>query len=219
MSGAPDLERHDVVGQAAEGEGPGEQVEHQAAVHGEQLVVGLEGDQRRGRVGQLGPDDQGHDAGDEEEHQRGDHVALADHLVVGGGQPVEDPGRALVVGVLAARAVAPGVVAVGTAGLLGLDQLGGLDRWWSCGSLRRGGRGPGVGRGDVGVERRDVVRPGCPIAAGCVRCPTSALGPGAERRRAHRPHAEQHLGVVEPADLGALAVVGARRGARRGRSS
>ena len=36
------LQRHDVVGQTSEGEGPGKQVEHEAAVHGEQLVVGLE---------------------------------------------------------------------------------------------------------------------------------------------------------------------------------
>ena len=50
-----DLQGHDVVGQAAEGEGPGEQVQHQAAVHGEQLVVGLEGDQRRRWAWPAGP--------------------------------------------------------------------------------------------------------------------------------------------------------------------
>ena len=42
MSGRAHLERQDVVGQAAEGEGPGEEIQHQAAVHGEQRVVLLE---------------------------------------------------------------------------------------------------------------------------------------------------------------------------------
>ena len=40
----PDLEGQDVVGQATEGEGPGEEVQHQAAVHGEQLVELLVGE-------------------------------------------------------------------------------------------------------------------------------------------------------------------------------
>ena len=43
--GRADLQRQDVVGQPAEGEGSGEQVQHQAAVHGEQLVVLLEAEE------------------------------------------------------------------------------------------------------------------------------------------------------------------------------
>src|SRR5690606_33892464 len=38
--------------------------------------------------GQLGPHDQRHDAADQEEHERGDQVEVADHLVVGRGQPL-----------------------------------------------------------------------------------------------------------------------------------
>ena len=210
MSGRTDLQRHDVVGQSAEGEGPGEQVEHEAAVHGEQLVVGLERDQRRGGVGQLGPDDQRHDAGDEEQHQRGDHVALADHLVVGGGQPVEQAGRAFVVG----------VVARARAGRRGRarrclpaprDRPGQVARWWwSCGSFGRGGRRTGVGRGRRWCHGAGCWRPTTPPR--CRVWPAAHLGAGpqVEGDGAHRPHAEQHLRVVEPADLGALPVVGAR---------
>ena len=94
--GCADLQRHDVVGQATEGERSGEQVEHQAAVHGEQLVVLPEREQRRVRRRQLEPDEQGHDPGEIEHDQRRDHVAETDHLVVGGGQPLEDPGRAVI---------------------------------------------------------------------------------------------------------------------------
>ena len=54
--GRAHLQRQDVVGQPAEGEGPGEQVQHQAAVHGEQRVVLLEAQQRAVGAGQLRAD-------------------------------------------------------------------------------------------------------------------------------------------------------------------
>ena len=94
--GGADLQRHHVVGQATEGERPGEQIEHQAAVHGEQLVVLPEGEERRVGRRQLEPEEEGHDPGEVEQDDRGDHVAEADDLVVGRGQPLEDAGRAVV---------------------------------------------------------------------------------------------------------------------------
>ena len=52
-------------------------------------------DELQARLRQLGPDHQGHQPGDQEEPERGDQVQVADHLVVGGGQPVGGtaPGR------------------------------------------------------------------------------------------------------------------------------
>jgi hypothetical protein len=90
--GSADLERHDVVRKPTEGERTGEQVEHQAPVHGEQLVVLVERDQRRVGRGELEPDHERHDPGQVEEHDRSDHVADTDDLVVGAGQPLQDPG-------------------------------------------------------------------------------------------------------------------------------
>jgi hypothetical protein len=56
-------------------------------VHGEQLVVLRVGDELQAGLGQLGTNDQRHDAADEEEHERRDQVQVADDLVIGSGQP------------------------------------------------------------------------------------------------------------------------------------
>ncbi len=88
----PDLQRHHVVGQP-EGERPDEQEQHQAAVHGEDLVVRVVGHQIQFRLGQLAAHHPGEHAGDEEEGKRGDDVAEANHLVIGRRQPLQPPGR------------------------------------------------------------------------------------------------------------------------------
>src|SRR5690606_40266408 len=63
---------------------------HDRAVHGEQLVVGLVVHQLHARVHQLGPDQQRHDTGEQEERERGDQVHVPDHLVIGCRQPADD---------------------------------------------------------------------------------------------------------------------------------
>ncbi len=95
--GRADLQGHDVVGQATEGHRAGEEVQHEAAVHGEEGVELPEAQQRRVRRGQLQPHDQGHDTRQVEDGDGGDHVAEPDDLVVGRGQPLEDAGRTVVV--------------------------------------------------------------------------------------------------------------------------
>ena len=89
--GRPHLQRHEVVGQP-EAERGGEQVHHDRAVEGEDGVVVLLVEHGVRRPGQLGADEQGEHAGQAEEDERRDDVALADHLVVGGGQPLQQPG-------------------------------------------------------------------------------------------------------------------------------
>ena len=54
-------------------------------MHREQLVVELVVDDLLARVGELGTDQHGHQAGDEEPPERGDQVHLADQLVIGRG--------------------------------------------------------------------------------------------------------------------------------------
>ncbi len=88
-----DLERNDVVGEPTKGEGPGEQVQHQAAMHREHLVVHVEAEQRVVRGDELGADHHGHHPGQVEHDDRGHHVAHADDLVVGRGDPLEEAGR------------------------------------------------------------------------------------------------------------------------------
>ena len=68
-----DLQRHEVVGQP-EGEGPGEEEHHDAAVHGEELVVGVAVDDVVVGNGQLGPHDLRQHSGEQEEAERRDHV-------------------------------------------------------------------------------------------------------------------------------------------------
>src|SRR5690606_18082602 len=67
--GGADLQRHDDVGEAGE-QGGGEQQQHDHPVHGEQLVVLFVGEQLHVGGGQFGADEQGHDAGGQEEAER-----------------------------------------------------------------------------------------------------------------------------------------------------
>ena len=56
-------------------------------MHGEELVVGLVGDEIAGRRRQVEPDEHGERAADEEEHRRGRQVQQRDALVVARQQP------------------------------------------------------------------------------------------------------------------------------------
>jgi hypothetical protein len=76
----------------------GEQEDHQGAVHGEHLVVGVLAQHLEPRLGQLGPHHQGQDPAGQEDRERGEDVQQADLLVVDGGQVVDDAARLLVVG-------------------------------------------------------------------------------------------------------------------------
>ena len=105
--GRADLQRHDDVGEAEE-QRRREQQQHDRAVHGEQLVVELLVDDLLARVGQLGADQHGHEAADQEPRERRDQVHLADQLVVG---RREDPDDLLTQGLarrLARRGAATG---------------------------------------------------------------------------------------------------------------
>ncbi len=90
--GGADLQRHDPVGEAGEQRHREEQ-QHHRTVHGERLVELLVGEDLRPRPGELGAHDQGEDAADQEEPERGHQVHGADRLVVGGRQQ-PDQGRA-----------------------------------------------------------------------------------------------------------------------------
>ena len=94
MSRRADLQRHEVVGEP-ERERADEQVHHDAAVHREELVVGA-GARRSCSSGlnSWTPDDLGERAAEQEEAERRDHVADADPLVIGGGEPAEQAGGA-----------------------------------------------------------------------------------------------------------------------------
>jgi hypothetical protein len=85
-----DLQRHERIGEARE-ERCREEQQHDRAVHREQLVelVGVV-DQLQTRLEQLGADDQGHRATEQEPDERGDEVEVADDLVVGRGDPLDD---------------------------------------------------------------------------------------------------------------------------------
>ena len=63
-------------------------------------VVLLEAEERAVRAGQLGPQQQRHDPGQEEHDERRHHVVHADQLVIGAGDPLEQAGGPLVVLVL-----------------------------------------------------------------------------------------------------------------------
>jgi hypothetical protein len=60
------------------------QQQHQGAVHGEQLVVLLGGEELQPGGGELGPDEQRHQSADQEEAERGDQVEDGDVFGVGG---------------------------------------------------------------------------------------------------------------------------------------
>ena len=91
--GRADLQGHDVVGQTAEGEGAGEQVQHQAAVHGEQLVVLLEA-QRSELSGLVSWVRSNRAMIPARKNMMSDvhHVVHADQLVIGARHPLEQPG-------------------------------------------------------------------------------------------------------------------------------
>src|SRR5690606_35982650 len=86
----PDELREDEVGQALE-ERDDEEVHHRGAVHREELVVGLGVEERVLGDRELEPHEQGHDARNAEERQRGDHVACAQVGVVHGREPTREP--------------------------------------------------------------------------------------------------------------------------------
>jgi hypothetical protein len=95
--GGADLQRHQVVAEAG-GHLGREQEDHQGAVHGEHLVVGVLAHHLEPRLGQLGPDEQGQEPAGQEDREGGDDVEDADLLVVDRGQVVDDAARLLVVG-------------------------------------------------------------------------------------------------------------------------
>ena len=87
--GRTDLQRHDDIGKADE-QRRREQQQHDRAVHREQLVVLLVGEELQPGPGQFGAHQQRHDTGQQEEQERRRQVELADQLVVGGGHPVDE---------------------------------------------------------------------------------------------------------------------------------
>ena len=221
--GRADLQRHDVVGQATEGERAGEQVQHQAAVHGEERVELREAQQRGVRRGQLQPHEQGHDPREVEDGDGGDHVAQPDDLVVGRGQPLEDAGGPVVLVPAVARLVA----VAGDRGrqvelFVLLDARWGDDvshrrahllycrcsrcpscrncqsSWAPCRSGWHAGR-PGAGR---------WTRGGPSGRRGSVRSHTRVRGGG------HGAHVEEHDGVVQARTAGCTGRGRRRRAAR-----
>ena len=88
MSGAPIMERHDVVPEARQHRDD-EQEDHHRGVHREQLVVDvLVGEELEAGLGELRPDDEREDPADEEEDERVDDVHDPDLLVIGRRQPL-----------------------------------------------------------------------------------------------------------------------------------
>src|SRR5665213_2642017 len=91
-----DLDRHDDIGEAAEGEGSGEEVDHHRAVHREQFVVLRERHQRPVGCGQLRANDLREQSTNDEHDDRGHGVGEPDDLVVGCRHPLQNSGRAVV---------------------------------------------------------------------------------------------------------------------------
>ena len=84
-----DLQRQHQVGER-EQHGRREQQQHDRAVHGEQLVVLLQAEELQPGPGQLTAHQQRHHAAGQEERERGDQVHLADGLVIGRPQQVQE---------------------------------------------------------------------------------------------------------------------------------
>ncbi len=89
--GGTDLQRQDDIGESEDVRRRVRQ-QHDGAVHGEQLIVLLIGQELQPRPGQLGAHECRHAATDDEEDERGDHVQLTDGLMVGGPQVVDESG-------------------------------------------------------------------------------------------------------------------------------
>ena len=87
--GCADLQRKYQVGEPEHDRGRVEQ-QHRRAVHGEQLVVLLVGQELQSGGDQFAADEQRHQPADEEEHEAGDAVHDADQLVIGGGDQLVD---------------------------------------------------------------------------------------------------------------------------------
>ncbi len=87
--GGADHERHEEVREPCEDRNDDEE-DHRRAVHREQLVVGIAGDEVHVRLGELGPDQQRHEPAREEEHEARDDVEDPDPLVVDGRDPARD---------------------------------------------------------------------------------------------------------------------------------
>ena len=84
-----DLERQHQVGEP-EHDGGGVEQQHRRAVHGEQLVELLVGQELQPGHRQLGAHEQRHQPTEEEEDEAGDAVHDADQLVIGGGHQLVD---------------------------------------------------------------------------------------------------------------------------------
>ena len=87
--GRADLQRQHQVGEPEHDRGGVEQ-QHHRAVHGEQLVELLVGQELQPRQRELGAHEQRHQPADEEEDEAGDAVHDADQLVIGGRHQLVD---------------------------------------------------------------------------------------------------------------------------------
>ena len=85
-----DLQRHEEVPEPREQREDHEE-DHQRPVQREELVVGVRGEDLRPRPGELGPHQQREDPCHGEEREAVDQVEQSDLLVIGRGQPVEEP--------------------------------------------------------------------------------------------------------------------------------
>ena len=88
--GRADLQGHEVVGEAERDRGRVQQ-EHHRAVHGEQLIELLGGEELQAGLRELTAHDQRHEAAHEEEQHRRDDVHDTDRLVIRGDHEVPDP--------------------------------------------------------------------------------------------------------------------------------
>ena len=87
--GCADLQWQHQVGESEDHRGRVEQ-QHRGAVHGEQLVVLLVGQELQAGHGQFSAHEQRHQAGQGEEREARDHIHNADQLVIGGRDDLVD---------------------------------------------------------------------------------------------------------------------------------
>jgi hypothetical protein len=91
--GGADLQRHHEVREAKD-DGGGVEQQHDRAMHGEQLVVLLRGEEQHPGAGQFGPHQQRQQPAGHEEPQRGDDVHDPKGFGVGGFQVAQEHGAA-----------------------------------------------------------------------------------------------------------------------------